>query len=107
MRIAAIWIGLFILFAMAFVGGLGQPLYTYAACASGIALVLAGLASMKPRLAGRAVPWLLGVAGITYLPVIYQQFTFRWGPDWVGLVLDLAYLIFLAFFLRSQRARTE
>jgi hypothetical protein len=103
MRHAAIWIGLFMLFAVAFVGGLGRPLFTYAACASAIALLLAALASFTSRLRG-AAPWLLGAAGLGYLPVIYQRFTFNWGPDWVGLALDMLYLAFLAYFFRSQRS---
>jgi hypothetical protein len=102
MSSAAIGFGLFILFAVAFVGGLGQPLYTYAACISAVCLVLAGLASYTAQLRP-AASWLLLVAGLAYLPVMYQRFVWQWGADWVGLVLDMLYMTFLLSFLYSQR----
>jgi hypothetical protein len=101
MRIAAICIGAFILFAAAFVGGLGQAIYTYSACISAVAVILAGLASFNARWR-RAAPWLLGIAGVAYLPVIYQRFAWSRGPDWGGLVLDILYMIFLARFIYIQ-----
>lgn len=102
MRLAAISIGLFILFAVAFVGGLGGAIYTYAACASAIALICAGLLSFKAK-SRSPVLLLLGIAAFVYIPVIFQRFTWRWGPDWAGLVFDVIYVSFLLVFLYLQR----
>lgn len=102
MASAAIWIGLFILFAVAFVGGLGSAIYTYAACASAIALIAAGLLSFKAE-SRWTVFFLLGVSALVYVPVIFQRFTWRWGPDWGGLILDAMYVSFVLTFLYTRR----
>jgi hypothetical protein len=101
MGFAAIVIGLFILFAVAFVGGLGSALYSYSACASAVSLILAGAASLKvERRVG--VFWLLVLAAITYVPVIFHRFGFRWGIDWGGIVFDVLYVAFLLWFSSKQ-----
>jgi hypothetical protein len=103
MGIAAVCIGLFILFAVAFNGGLGPAIYTYSGCLSALTVIFAGLASFKARWR-HATPWLLGTAGLVYVPIIYQRFMWTWGPDWGGIVFDALYMIFISRFLCSHRS---
>jgi hypothetical protein len=100
MRFAAIGVGLFMLFAVAFNGGLGSTLVTYSACASATSLILAGAAAFKTE-RHKAVFPLLAVAALAYLPVIYQRYTWRWGIDWGGLVFDALFVAFLLYSLRA------
>ena len=102
MNFAAIGLGLFILFAVAFVGGLGSALYTYSACASAISVILAGAVSLNAERRRAAFP-LLAVAAIVYVPVLFHRFTFKWGIDWGGVVFDVLYVAFLLRFLYTQR----
>jgi hypothetical protein len=102
MGIAAICIGVFIVFAVTFNGGLGHAIYTYSACISAMTMILAGLASFEASWRW-ITPWLLGAAGLVYVPVIYQRFDCTCGADWGGLVFDGLFVIFLLCFLYSHR----
>jgi len=48
----------------------------------------------------------LAIAALSYLPVVYHRFGFRWGIDWGGLVFDVLYAAFLLRFLYVQRNAT-
>jgi hypothetical protein len=103
MSFAAIGIGLFVLFAVAFNGGLGSSLVTCSACASAASLISAGVVMLRSE-GHKAVVPLLAVAALAYLPVIYQRFTWSWGIDWGGLVFDALLVAFVLYALRARRA---
>jgi hypothetical protein len=95
LRIAAVGLGLFLLFALLFVGGLGPRLFTYSAIASAVSLILAGfgLGGVEGRLFGLAVTVF---AGLAYVPVVIQRFTWESGVDWGGLPFDAVYIACVA-----------
>jgi hypothetical protein len=105
MHVSAIVLGLFILFALAFVGGLGSALYTYSALASAISVILVGLLTVASK-ADRAATLLTMLAIFTWLPVVFHRFSGQWGLDWGGLLCDALYLTFLALLFHQQRTNT-
>jgi len=93
---ASIGIGILLLFALLFNGGLGHPFFTMSAISAGLLLLLAGV---LPLIDGQqsAGYWSYILAGVAYVPVIVQRF----GPgfiDIVGLVFD----VFIGWFIFSM-----
>ena len=93
---ASIGIGIFLLFALLFNGGLGHPFYTISAVSAALLLVLAGV---LPLLDGdqSAGYWSYILAGVAYVPVIVQSF----GSNFIDIV-GLVFHVFIVWFIFSM-----
>ena len=102
-----IFLGVFLWFAMAFNGGIGSVFVNWAAFASGLSMVAAGTAYIARW--GAVYTRVLGVCALGgYLPVVWQRFHMRYGPDWVGLVFDGVYVVcLLAVIVRGKAAKPD
>lgn len=106
MGITFIFIGLFLWFALAFNGGVGEEFVNYSFFASGLFMIIAGaLATTKIyRKAARNFCYL---ALICYLPMIWQRFVYSSGPDVVGLFFDIIFVVIMIIFILKKPNQTS
>ena len=89
------------LFAVLFVGGLGDPIFTYSIVISGISLIAAGAFAFSK---GNVVCFAFSIiAGITYLPILYQRFTYSTGIEWDVVFFDVSVLTFIFILIISNK----
>ena len=101
MGITLIFAGLFLLFALAFNGGVGETLVNYSFFACALFMVIAGtLKIAKP--ATKIVRYLCCAALAAYIPMIWQRFHFGFDSDWVGFSLDAGIVLFLLVVIASN-----
>jgi hypothetical protein len=100
-RAAAIGFGIVILFGLVFFDGLGNSFFTYSAFGSAVSVALAGalLPTSELRIAGAVLAVL---AGLSWLPIVYQGLTWETAIDWGGLSFDGMYLIFLVCLFNAH-----
>ena len=80
--------GLFLLFALAFNGSVGETFVNYSFFSSACAMLITG--GLKIAKANWRIIAGVGLASIIlYLPMIWQRFNFRSGTDYTGLYFDL------------------
>ena len=103
MGIFAIVLGLFLLFAISFVGGLGAVFYSLAATTSAICLIFVGITSIKNK-ENKTAPYRLSiVAFVSYLAVIFQLFTFTGGVDWLALFFNTFILFYIGLLVNYHK----
>ncbi len=98
MGIALIGLGLFLWFALAFNGGIGEPFVNYSFFTSALFMIIAGsmrIVKSKPNIARI----LCEIALVAYMPMIWQRFNFTFGTDWGGFYFDIAIVVFMLIFL--------
>jgi hypothetical protein len=95
---ALIFLGLFLWFAIAFNGGIGEPFVNYLAIASGLFMVVTGIMIIK-KYTVSSIRIISMLAIITYSAVIWQRFNFSYGIDWGGIVFDCIYVVLLLWVI--------
>jgi O-antigen ligase len=104
--ILLILIALFLWFALAFNGGVGETFVNYSFFTS--AFLILGLGISKIAGAPNKVAVSLGIAGvILYMPMIWQRFNFKSGLDNGGLCFDLVIMVIviLSVLFKPNKAR--
>lgn len=98
MGMILVFLGLFLLFALAFNGSVGTDFVDRSFFASGLLMVIAGIATgLKSNFYIMKI--LCSLSLLCYLPMIWQRFNFNFGVDWVGFVFDIAIAAFLIFLI--------
>ena len=103
MGIFAIVLGLFLLFAIAFNGGLGAVFYSLAATTSAVCLISVGITAIKNKENKTAPFYLSIVAFISYLAVIFQLFTFTGGVEWLALFFNTFILFYIGLLINYYK----
>lgn len=101
-----IFIGLFLLFAIGFNGGIGEPFVTYSAVCAGLLMVIAGTlgAAAKSR---KIIVVVATAALVCYLPVLWQRFNLTFFVDWVGVFLDCLYILAMVAMIISNKPNNQ
>jgi hypothetical protein len=101
MGIAFILIGLFLWFALAFNGGVGETFVNYSFFTSALFMIITGaLATTKSN--RKAARNLCSIALVCYLPMIWQRFNYSFGADWGGLFFDIIFVVLMVIFLLKK-----
>jgi len=79
--------GLFLLFALAFNGGVGEPFVNICFFISAVLMIVLGITKFFKTQRSTAL-WLGLAAIVFYLPMIWQRFNFSFGPDAGNLSFD-------------------
>ena len=104
MGIALIVLGLFLWFALAFNGSVGETFVDYSFFTSAALMIVAGILRLvkgKSNLA-RMVG---ALAFLSYMPMIWQRFNFSSSTDSVGLYFDIGIIVFLLIFIAINPSR--
>ena len=94
-------LGIFLLFALLFVGGLPSTALTICVVLSAFGLAVLGLVCFH-RASGRAVNLVRIFALCTYAPIVASRFYSIRGVDWPALVLD-ALILLSVICVRARR----
>lgn len=79
--------GLFLWFVLAFNGGVGESFVNYSFFVSALLMIILG--GVKFFKSKRSISLILGLASIAfYLPMIWQRFDYKYGPDTGSLSFD-------------------
>lgn len=80
LSIASNVVGFIVLFSLLFNGGIGEPIYNWSAAICGFSFMLAGTSYL---VSGKNLPTFIFsiITAITYLPIMYLRFTWKYGPD--------------------------
>jgi len=98
MGITLIFFGLFLWFAYAFNGSVGNLLVNYSFLASALFMVIAG--TLRTITSKNTISRYFCIAAlICYLPMVWQRFNFKYGTDWVGFYFDVAIILFMLVFI--------
>ena len=101
MGIALIILGLFLWFALLFNGSVGEPFVNYSFFASALFMVITG--SLKiAKAESKIVRSFCAAALLTYIPMIWQRFSFTFGTDWIGFYFDIGIVVFMLIFISSK-----
>ena len=103
MSIFAIVLGLFLLFAIAFNGGLGAVFYSLAAITSAFCLIFVGITSIKNNHNKEKPYYLSLVAFVCYLAVIFQLFTFKNGVEWLALFFNICIIFYIGLLVNYHK----
>lgn len=101
MGMALIYLGLFLWFALGVNGSVGRPIVNYSFFASALFMVIAGSLKITNSKWGIA-RYFCAAALISYLPMIWQRFHFKFGTDWGGIYFDIAIVVFMLVCLSSK-----
>ena len=101
MGITFIFIGLFLWFAMAFNGGIGETFVDYSFFTSGLFMIITGSLTIKTSNLNKARIF-CSVALVCYLPMIWQRFNFSFGTDWGGLFFDIIFIALMLIFILKK-----
>jgi len=104
MGIALTLLGLFLWFALAFNGGIGESFVNYSFFASALFMIIAGsvrIAKSRSNIARN----FCAAALVAYMPMIWQRFNFTFGTDWGGFYFDIAIVVFMLIFLTTMRVK--
>ncbi len=102
MGIALISLGLFLWFALAFNGSVGEQFVNYSFFTSALLMVISGaikIIKSKSELSR----YICIVALFCYLPMIWQRFNFQFGTDWGGFYFDIAIVTFMIIFIITNK----
>ena len=103
MSIFAIVLGLFLLLAVSFNGGLGTVFYSLAATTSAICLIFVGITSIKNK-KNKETPYYLSlVSFVSYLAVIFQLFTFKDGVEWLALFFNVCIIFYIGLLVNHHK----
>jgi len=94
MGIALIFLGLFLWFAQAFNGSVGNTFVNYSFFTSALLMVIAGLFYIG-KIKWQVTRIICVLALIAYLPMIWQRFNFSHSVDSGGFTFDILVTIFL------------
>ena len=94
MGIALIILGLFLWFALAFNGSVGNTFVNNSFFVSALLMVIAGLVSFD-KIKWKITISICVVSLVAYLPMIWQRFNFKYGTDWGGFGFDVIVVLFL------------
>lgn len=93
--------GLFLLFALAFNGGVGETFVNYSFFASALLMIVFG--GLKIAEAKWPICVIFGLVSLVlYLPMIWQRFNFGFGTDTTGLYFDAWVIVILLVSLISK-----
>ncbi|RKZ48888.1 MAG: hypothetical protein DRQ48_02095 [Gammaproteobacteria bacterium] len=98
MGIVLIFLGLFLWLALAFNGTVGNTFVNYLFFISAALMVIAGFFSMN-KTKWKITRNICTASLITYLPMIWQRFNFKYDVDWVGFKFDVIVVIVLLIFI--------
>jgi hypothetical protein len=104
MGIVLIFLGLFLWFALAFNGSVGEQFVNYSLFSSALFMIVSGalkFAKSKPE-----IPRNFCIAALLcYLPMIWQRFNFKFDTDWGGFYFDIAIVTFMVIFVMKNLTR--
>ena len=104
MNVLIIILGIFLWFALLFVGGLGESFLTYSAIASGFFMVITGIliriSETKIIIRCSAFIALLG-----YLPIVWWHFNSELGTDWPGLIIDAFFILVITVLIATGKPK--
>ena len=108
MGIALIGLGLFLWFALAFNGGVGESFVNYSFFLSALLMIVLGVLKIFSTKVG-LFKILCFVAVVAYIPMIWQRFNFSFGVDWGGFVIDVAIIAFMlvVFFSKPNKSLNQ
>lgn len=90
--------GVFLLFALAFNGGVGEDFVNYSFFLSALLMIITG--GLKISKANWSITSAYCLAGIIfYLPMIWQRFNFSFGTDHGGLSFDFWVIVIMLIAL--------
>ena len=101
MNIWAIILGLFVLFAVSFNGGLGNIFVTLPVTISGISLICIGIASINKK---AKIPFYFAVVSFAaYLPMIIYIFTLSNSIDWIAFTFNIFILFHIGLLVNYHK----
>ncbi len=96
--------GLFLLFAFAFNGSVGEKFVNISFCISALTMIILGVSKLvKPDF---RFNFILGIVGIVlYLPMIWQRYQYDYCSDCTVKSLDLLIILvlFISLLIRSYK----
>lgn len=98
MGITLIFLGLFLWFALAFNGSVGEQFVNYSFFASALFMIISG--AIKIITSKSEISRNFCIAALfCYLPMIWQRFNFKFDTDMGGFYFDVAIVTFMFIFI--------
>jgi hypothetical protein len=104
MGIVLIFLGLFLWFALAFNGGVGEQFVNYSFFISALLMITSGLIKTITSKYEMSRNFCIG-ALLLYLPMVWQRFNFNFGIDMGGFYFDIAIVTFMVIFITKNLTR--
>jgi|TARA_B110000914_G_C15408924_1_gene420871 hypothetical protein len=104
MGIVLIFLGLFLWFALAFNGSVGEQFVNYSFFISALLMITSGLIKAITSKYEMSCNVCIG-ALLLYLPMVWQRFNFNFGIDMVGFYFDIAIVTFMVIFITKNLIR--
>ena len=99
-----IFLGLFLWFALAFNGSIGEPFVNYSFFASALFMIISGAITVMSSKSEISRNFCIA-ALLCYLPMIWQRFNFKSGIDTDGLYFDIAIVTLMVIFITKNLTR--